>query len=389
MYSSVAHLARANPFHAPHLQLVQYEADPSPAGPPGASRRLRTRSLAAAAVEEYSCEYGSMKFYALCGLGGVLSCGLTHTAVVPLDLVKCRMQVDPQKYKGIFNGFSITLREDGVRGLAKGWAPTFIGYSMQGLCKFGFYEVFKVLYSNILGEENTYLWRTSLYLAASASAEFFADIALAPMEAAKVRIQTQPGYANTLREAAPKMFKEEGLFAFYKGVAPLWMRQIPYTMMKFACFERTVEALYKYVVPKPRSECSKGEQLVVTFVAGYIAGVFCAIVSHPADSVVSVLNKEKGSSASQVLQRLGFKGRILSLRQNSSTGLNFPLHFNVLCVSFSLGVWKGLFARIIMIGTLTALQWFIYDSVKVYFRLPRPPPPEMPESLKKKLGLTQ
>lgn len=38
-----------------------------------------------------------------------------------------------------------------------------------------------------------------------------------------------------------------------------------------------------------------------------------------------------------------------------------------------------------MIGTLTALQWFIYDGVKVYFRLPRPPPPEMPESLKRKL----
>lgn len=62
------------------------------------------------------------------------------------------MKVDPQKYKGIFNGFSVTLKEDGVRGLAKGWAPTFIGYSMQGLCKFGFYEVFKVLYSNMLGE---------------------------------------------------------------------------------------------------------------------------------------------------------------------------------------------------------------------------------------------
>ena len=41
-------------------------------------------------------------------------------------------------------------------------------------------------------------------------------------------------------------------------------------MMKFACFERTVEVLYKFVVPKPRSECSKAEQLVVTFVAGYI-----------------------------------------------------------------------------------------------------------------------
>ena len=252
MFLSVAHLARVTPFNAPHLQLVQDGlAGPrsNPAGPPGPPRC--SRKLAAAAVEEYGCEYGSAKLYALCGFGGVLSCGLTHTAVVPLDLVKCRMQVDPQEYKGIFNGFSITLKEDGVRGLAKGWAPTFIGYSVQGLCKFGFYEVFKVLYSNVLGEENAYLWRTSLYLAASASAEFFADIALAPMEAAKFRIQTQPGYANTLRDAAPKMCKEEGLKAFYKGVALLWMRQIPYTMMKFACFERTVEASYKFVVPKP------------------------------------------------------------------------------------------------------------------------------------------
>lgn len=48
------------------------------------------------------------------------------------------------------------------------------------------------------------------------------------------------------------------------------MRQIPYTMMKFACFERTVEALYKFVVPKPRDQCSKSEQLIVTFAAGYI-----------------------------------------------------------------------------------------------------------------------
>lgn len=81
----------------------------------------------------------------------------------------------------------VSVREEGVRSLAKGWAPTCIGYSMQGICKFGFYEVFKILYGNMIGEENSYLYRTSLYLAASASAEFFADIALSPMEAIKVR----------------------------------------------------------------------------------------------------------------------------------------------------------------------------------------------------------
>lgn len=63
------------------------------------------RTIAAAAVAEGdSCEFGSAKYFALCGLGGILSCGITHTAVVPLDLVKCRIQVDPDKYKSVFNG---------------------------------------------------------------------------------------------------------------------------------------------------------------------------------------------------------------------------------------------------------------------------------------------
>jgi solute carrier family 25 phosphate transporter 3 len=53
----------------------------------------------------------------------------------------------------------------------------------------------------------------------------------------------------------------------------------------------------------------------------------------------------------------------------------------------SLGLWKGLGPRIFMIGTLTALQWFIYDTVKVVLALPRPPPPQPPPSLQKKYGL--
>merc|ERR1711898_89149 len=214
------------------------------------------------AEQQYSCEVGTGKFYALCAVGGALSCGLTHTMVVPLDLVKCRLQVDPAKYKNLGNGFKLTLAEDGTKGLAKGWAPTLIGYSAQGVGKFGFYEGFKVLYGGIIGEESSYLNRMSLYLAASASAEFFADMFLAPFEAMKVRIQTMPGYANNMREAYAKMSKEGGN-PFYKGLKPLWLRQIPYTMMKFSCFEKTVEMLYAHVVPKPRAECSKGEQLVV------------------------------------------------------------------------------------------------------------------------------
>jgi solute carrier family 25 (mitochondrial phosphate transporter), member 3 len=60
--------------------------------------------------------------------------------------------VNPAKYKGVFSGFSVSIKEDGVRGLARGWAPTLIGYSMQGAFKFGLYEIFKVQYHHILGD---------------------------------------------------------------------------------------------------------------------------------------------------------------------------------------------------------------------------------------------
>merc|ERR1711887_376377 len=346
MFDNLAQLASNSPFGSPFAVAKCKTTDSS-------------RSVAAADAGD-SCEIGSAKYYALCGVGGILSCGITHTAIVPLDLVKCRIQVDPAKYKGIVNGFKVTIAEGGMSALTLGWAPTAMGYSVQGLGKFGFYELFKILYGNAIGEENAYLYRTSLYLVSSASAEFFADIGLVPFEAIKVGIQTKTGFPKTFREAVPVVMKSEGLWGFYKGLTPLWMRQIPYTMMKFACFEKTVELLYKHVVPKPRDQCNKIEQLGVTFIAGYIAGVFCAVVSHPADTVVSKLNNMPGGSAVGAAKELGMKG-----------------------------LWAGLTPRIIMIGTLTALQWFIYDSVKVAFRLPRPPPPEMPESLKAKLAAGQ
>ena len=65
-------------------------------------------------------------------------------------------------------------------------------------------------------------------------------------------------------------------------------------MMKFAGFENTVKLFYAYVFTAGKENYSKNTQLMVTFMSGYIAGIFCALVSHPADTMVSIINK-KGS----------------------------------------------------------------------------------------------
>ncbi|XP_028761146.1 mitochondrial phosphate carrier protein 3, mitochondrial isoform X1 [Neltuma alba] len=287
-------------------------------------------------------ELYSPTYFVTCTVGGILSCGLTHMAVTPLDLVKCNMQIDPTKYKSISSGFGVLLTEQGLRGFFRGWVPTLLGYSSQGAFKFGFYEFFKKCYSDIAGPVYAAKYKTLIYLAGSASAEVIADVALCPFEAVKVRVQTQPGFARGLAEGLPKLVKSEGTLGLYKGIVPLWGRQIPYTMMKFASFETVVEMIYKFVIPKSKNECSKSLQLGVSFAGGYLAGMLCAIVSHPADNLVSFLNNAKGATVGDAVRKLGWWGLFT----------------------------RGLPLRIVMIGTLTGAQWGIYDAFKVSVGLP-------------------
>jgi len=209
--------------------------------------------------------------------------------------------------------------------------------------KFGFYEVFKDVYAWIVGEKNAQKYRTTGYLCAAAGAEFIADILLCPFESLKVRMQTslpEGTFTKKFLKGFCQIKSTEGAFGFYKGITPLWLRQIPYTMVKFSCFENIVRAFYTFVFTKPKHTYSKTTQLTITFMSGYIAGVFCAIVSHPADTMVSKLNQKKTTagvlaSVKEIYGEIGF-----------------------------MGLWRGLLARIIMIGTLTGLQWWIYDSFK-------------------------
>lgn len=83
--------------------------------------------------------------------------------------------------------------------------------------------------------------------------------------------------------------------------------------MKFASFETIVAAIYDYL-PGTKSDYGKGAQTAVAFSGGYLAGILCAIVSHPADVMVSKLNAERapgegfGAAMSRIYAKIGFGG---------------------------------------------------------------------------------
>ena len=143
-------------------------------------------------------------------------------------------QVDPAKYKGLGSAIRTLVAEEGANGIWKGFGPTLVGYSLQGLFKYGLYEVFKDSYQNLAGEELSNKYKPLIWLAGSASAEVFADIALCPFEMAKVKIQTSPnGTFPTAFGAAMKQMnvsKAETRFPF-GSLVPLWSRQVSFHLV--------------------------------------------------------------------------------------------------------------------------------------------------------------
>jgi len=72
----------------------------------------------------------NLSYYLKCMVGGGMACGLTHAGITPVDLVKCRKQVNPEMYKSVVKGIQKIAAEEGWKGLTLGFGPTLIGYSL-------------------------------------------------------------------------------------------------------------------------------------------------------------------------------------------------------------------------------------------------------------------
>ncbi|KAL5352826.1 mitochondrial phosphate carrier protein [Pseudogymnoascus australis] len=299
-----------------------------------------TAAPVAAVKAETPEKLSGAALYSRFAVAGALCCSITHGALTPVDVVKTRIQLDPATYnRGLIGGFRQVIAKEGAGALLTGLGPTFAGYFLQGAFKFGGYEFFKQQSIGLVGYETAANNRTAVYLASAACAEFFADVALCPLEATRIRLVSEPTYANGLIGGFSKMLKTEGVGSFYAGFGPLLFKQVPYTMAKFVVYEKVVEAVYKQI---DRSTLSDGAQTGVNLGSGLIAGFAAALISQPADTMLSKINKSKGAPGEGTTTRLIKIAKELGLK----------------------GSYTGIGARLFMVGTLTAGQFAIYGDVK-------------------------
>ncbi|KAI0005822.1 mitochondrial phosphate carrier protein [Xylariaceae sp. FL0662B] len=282
---------------------------------------------------------------------GALAATLTHGAATPIDVVKTRIQVD-DAFKGhnMVRAARQIVSKEGASALLTGFGPTAVGYLVQGGAKFAGYEYFKKRFIDLAGsQEKATQRRTAIYLGASATAEFFADIALCPLEATRIRLVSQRGWASGLSSGFMRLAREEGFRGFYSGFVPLLAKQVPYAVGQFSVHEAAVEAIYRTIGPDRKARLTQLQSTGVELSSGIVAGVAAAVLSHPADTLLSAINKGAGDP------KQGVTSRMFSLAREFG-----PKRL----------LLAGLGPRVVMTCGLVAGQFVIYAQCKTLVGAP-------------------
>ncbi|KAK3430180.1 hypothetical protein EUGRSUZ_E01710 [Eucalyptus grandis] len=184
---------------------------------------------------------------------------------VALFMIVLLWHVNPIKYNIIYSCFTTLLSKQCPSALWRGWATKFFRYGAQGGCRFSLYEYFKRVYSNALIGSN----RSLIFFLGSASVEAFANVALCPFEAVKIRVQAQSHFSKGLVDGFPKVYASKGP-----------SRAV--SMVMFSTFEHSVDFLYP----------------------GYVAGYVGSFVSNPANNIVASINNKKADSLMPAIRNI-------------------------------------------------------------------------------------
>lgn len=351
--------------------------------------------LASTALTRERPQFG-FDIYALFGICGATGCALTHSLVVPLDVVKTKAQTSPEEYSNILVGAQKILDDEGVSGLLTGAQATLAGYFWYGLSVYPSYAFFKRFLSrSLLPIDVAVAHANDIALVAGALAAVVASLGLTPLEAARIRVVADPqrykplGLVGTLQVIAEEgrsqatldkthaahhdgkngldyQDRMASMQSLYAGLPSLMTRQVIFGSLKFLAFERACETIFNQW---PFLRDATWTTLAVSLVAGGFSGALSSFVSQPADSVLTYVAAQESSTTVTAGTRSREGVASTALRAKSEGGGLGVLEGCRLMIEESgpSSLFRGLGSRSLWAAAIIAGQFLLYDVFRTFF----------------------
>ncbi|CAI5527214.1 unnamed protein product [Closterium sp. Naga37s-1] len=165
---------------------------------------------------------------------GIASCLLTY----PLELVKTRLTVNPDMYRGVLHAFHRIITEQGVGELYRGVAPSVVGMIPYAGANFYAYDTLCTAYRKARGREEI---EPLMTLVIGSTAGCFAAASTFPLEVARKHLQMgstggRVAYTGML-QCMRSIVREQGVKGLYRGVVPSCAKMMPAAGISFMCYE--------------------------------------------------------------------------------------------------------------------------------------------------------
>ncbi|SCW01892.1 LAFE_0E09560g1_1 [Lachancea fermentati] len=219
------------------------------------------------------------------GFGGAIGDSVMHS----LDTVKTRQQGAPnaKKYQNMISAYRTIFVEEGLaRGLYGGYTAAMLGSFPSAAIFFGTYESTK---RKMIGD-----WAvndTISHLTAGFLGDLVSSIVYVPSEVLKTRLQLQGKYNNPhfqsgynykhLRDAIATIVRTEGWRTLFFGYKATLSRDLPFSALQFAFYEKFRELAFKIENKTPEDDLSVFSELFTGAAAGGLAG----IITTPLDVI--------------------------------------------------------------------------------------------------------
>ncbi|XP_057380036.1 mitoferrin-1-like [Daphnia carinata] len=271
-------------------------------------------------------------------IAGSMAGILEHCVMYPIDSVKTRLQSLVSANRSLGSVLVTMIRDEGAMRPLRGIGATVAGAGPAHALYFAAYEKLKVGFTST-GSANHNYWAQG---AAASAATVIHDGIMTPAEVVKQRLQMYNSPFRSITECAIKVYRAEGLAAFYRSYGTQLAMNVPFQCVHFIVYEAMQNATNPERTYNPMGHV----------VSGGVSGALAAAITTPLDVCKTLLNTQEA----EVLHRA---------QKTQISGF-----FNAAKMVYRLGglggFFQGLQARVLFQVPSTAICWSVYEFFKYF-----------------------
>lgn len=171
-------------------------------------------------------------------LSGALSGMTAATVTHPMDVVRIRLQTQPE-LRGVADAMRSVYAENGMRTFYKGYTPAMLSLSPFIAVNFTTFDTLKTSYYGDAKMTKAELQarNPAVILGLGAVAGLVAQTACYPLDTVRRRMQIAGVNYSSTPNAFATIARDEGFGGFYKGMSANALKVVPNNAIRFAAFE--------------------------------------------------------------------------------------------------------------------------------------------------------